>query len=148
MTIDSEAAAIVREAMKPPRKMRRQHHRHCIYCTIVVDEAVPVRDGVSWEPFSETPDGPVCDRCKADPLAKERVTRGETQGERRKTFNAQVRHGGLTDADREERDAEIVRMHDAGASYSEIAPRVGMSKQGAATAARRMRVRMAEDAQA
>jgi len=37
-------------------------------------------------------------------------------------------------------------MHDAGATYTEIAPLVGMMKQGTAKAARRMRARMAEDA--
>jgi len=146
MTIDSEAAAIVRNAMKTPRKMRRQQHRHCIYCTIVVDEAVPVKGGVEREPFSETPDGPVCDRCKADPRAMERVECGEVQGKRRAIFSLQIGHASLTRADRDERDAKIVRMHDAGATYTEIAPLVGMMKQGTAKAARRMRARMAEDA--
>jgi len=146
MTIDSEAAAIVREAMRPPRKMRHQQHRHCIYCTIVVGEDVPLKEGPEREPFSETPDGPVCDRCKADPLAMERVECGETQGERRKAFNRQIRHASLTRADRDERDIEIVRMHDAGMTYTQIGALVGMTKQGAATAAGRMRARMAEDA--
>ena len=138
MSVDSEAAAIVRKAMKTPRKMRRQQHRHCIYCAIVVDEAVPVKGGIEREPFSETPDGPVCDLCKADPRAMERVECGEVQGKRRAIFSLQIRQ--------KERDIEIVRMHDAGMTYTQIGPLVGMTKQGTATAARRMRARMAEDA--
>jgi len=145
MSVDSEAAAIVREAMKLPRKMRRQQHRHCIYCTIVVGEDVPLKEGPEREPFSETPDGPVCDWCKADPLAKERVGRGETQGKQRAIFSLQIRQNSSLET-LEERDIEIVRMHDAGMAYTEIGALVGMTKQGAATAAGRMRALMAEDA--
>jgi len=145
MSVDSEAAAIVRDAMKPPRKMRRRQHRHCIYCTIVVDEAVPVKGDVEREPFSETPDGPVCDRCRADPLAMERMECGEMQGKRRAIFSLQIRQNSSLET-LEERDIEIVRMHDAGMTYTQIGALVGMTKQGAATAAGRMRARMAEDA--
>jgi len=147
MSVSSEAADIARKAMKTPRQMRRRQHRHCIYCTIVVDEEVRLKDGVAWEPFSETPDGPVCDWCKADSLAKERVECGEMQGKRRAIFSLQIRQNSSLET-LEERDIEIVRMHDAGMTYTQIGALVGMTKQGTATAAGRMRARMAEDAQA
>uniref|UniRef100_A0A6H1ZD68 Uncharacterized protein n=1 Tax=viral metagenome TaxID=1070528 RepID=A0A6H1ZD68_9ZZZZ len=147
MSVSSEAADIERKVMRLPRQMRRRQHRHCIYCTIIVDEDVPLKEGPEREPFSETPSGPVCNWCKEDSLAKERVERGETQGKRRAIFSLQIRQNSSLET-LEERDIEIVRMHDAGATYTEIAPLVGMTKQGTATAAGRMRARMAGDAQA
>lgn len=135
MNVDAVAAAMVRAATKPPKPQKREQLR-CICCGLIVGETIQFSDGL--ERYVKTTKGPVCGACLADPHAKERAERGNIRYERGVTFRAQIRRG-LTGAEREERDAEIVRMHDAGATYTEIAPLVGMSKQGAATAARRVR---------
>jgi len=141
-TVNAEAADIVGDAMKPPRQKHKwQKHLRCIYCEIVVGEPVLFREGLfEEESYTKTDDGPVCDECMADPLAAARVESGNVQDERRVTFRAQVR-SSLTGEERVERDAQIVRMHDAGASYAVIAPLVGMTHQGTASAARRFRER-------
>ena len=139
MTVDAEARSIVRRAMKTPKRKHGDYPR-CIYCGIVVGEVVQVNDELEYERCVKTVKGPVCESCMRDPTAKARAELGVVQDERRKVYRAQSKRG-LTGAEREERDAEIVRMHDKGMTYTEIAPLMVMSKQGVATAARRRRDR-------
>ena len=135
MLVDAEAAAIVKDAMKTPK---RKDYMRCIYCKIVVGEPVKLRGGdIEEESYTMTDAGPVCDHCMKDSLAaKTRVESGAKQDERRSIFRGQVRAAASV-AEREERDVEIAKMHDAGMTYTEIASLLGMSKQGVASAARR-----------
>jgi len=142
----AQLSAVVRSAMatpKPPRKKRAL--LHCIYCGLVVGEAIQFDDGLEYERYINTDKGPVCEECFADPLAEERAEQNDAQFERGVILRAQVKLA-ITNTERDERDAEIVRLHDAGATYAEIAPPMGLSKSGAATAARRARERAAASA--
>ena len=140
MNVDAEAAAIVRAAMKRPRKQ----HWHCIYCTVIVDEAVPIKGGAERELFSETPDGPVCDYCKADPLAKERVQAAMTHSERKRAHNKQ-RHLAdsriLSDEERAAREEAIAQLYSDGKRYGEIGEIVGLTISEVGNALKRIRRR-------
>ncbi len=140
MSVASIAAGIEREAMKTPRR----EYRRCIYCGLIVGEDIRLKDGrLEREAFSETSEGPVCSRCLADPCAKSRAGQWELRGRRRAIIR---RQDGYHCMSREERDVMIIQMHDDGMTYTEIGPLVGLTKQGAATAAARMRERLARDA--
>lgn len=134
MTIAPIVADIERAVMKPLRKKRvRRERTRCIYCEIVVDEAIPLKDGIEWEPWTPTPIGPVCDVCMADPLAEERVRASTTYSERRLTHNARCNRS-LTQEQRAARNEEIIRLRAKGKGYAEIGELVGMSISGVSNA--------------
>ncbi len=144
MTVDTEAAAIVRAALRLPNRRKDPSRLHCVYCTIVVGESTWHKDRAgdmveSWEPYAEMLEGPVCWRCVAD---YERVKASHDQAQVRAENRVQLRQGRgrkIRNKARKERNMLIMRLAAEGWSCRRIGIRVGLTYGGVSSVLRAAR---------
>ena len=134
MTVDSMAAQIVREAMKPPRKPKPLR---CVYCTIVVGESTWYKDDMhepveDWEPYAEMPEGAVCWNCVKHYDRVQAATKQDKDNAPRRQVAVRMRRGQKQWQNPyaetpEEQAARIRELYAEGMSQEAIGKIIGIS---------------------